>query len=186
MSVAAGGALCRPQLGARGPRCHWGREQPPGLDRVDPDPGPEGCSRPDVGAGMARGFSLRSARRCTRVVARELAADRCRNALCFSTIILVRTSAISVNRIELCSAPSGSRCARPAGYGLDGASAQLEGRTYVMADEARPHFYVDQARRQSYREDLVGAIVHPSAVPLDSERCSHRSQSYAFSPFNSR
>jgi hypothetical protein len=28
----------------------------------------------------------------------------------------------------------------PAGFGLDAASAQLEGRAYVMADEARPHF----------------------------------------------
>jgi hypothetical protein len=28
----------------------------------------------------------------------------------------------------------------PPGCGLDDASAQLEGRTYVMADEARPHF----------------------------------------------
>ena len=28
----------------------------------------------------------------------------------------------------------------PAGFGLDGACAQLESSTYVMADEARPHF----------------------------------------------
>jgi len=28
----------------------------------------------------------------------------------------------------------------PAGFGLDDACAQLEGRIYVMADEARPHF----------------------------------------------
>jgi hypothetical protein len=41
----------------------------------------------------------------------------------------------------------------------------------VMADEARPHFCVDPARPQSYREDLVGAIAHPSAVPPDAERC---------------
>jgi hypothetical protein len=40
-----------------------------------------------------------------------------------------------------------------------------------MADEARPHFCVDPARPQSYREDLVGAIAHPSAVPPDAERC---------------
>jgi hypothetical protein len=28
----------------------------------------------------------------------------------------------------------------PSGSGLDGAFAQLERRTYVTADEARPHF----------------------------------------------
>ena len=49
----------------------------------------------------------------------------------------------------------------PAGCGLDAASAQLEGRTYVMADEARPHFCVDAAHRRSYREDLVGASRTP-------------------------
>ena len=74
----------------------------------------------------------------------------------------------------------------PTGYGLDAASAQLEGRTYVMADEARPHFCVDPARPQSYREDLVGAIAHPSAVSPDAERCSQRSQSYAFSSYNNQ
>ena len=58
----------------------------------------------------------------------------------------------------------------PAGFGLDDACAQLEGSTYVMADEARPHFCVDRTRRQSYREDLVGAIAHPSAVSPDAER----------------
>jgi hypothetical protein len=63
----------------------------------------------------------------------------------------------------------------PAGCGLDGASAQLEGRTYVMAVEARPHFFVDPMRQRSYREDLVGALAHPSAVPPDAERCSQRS-----------
>jgi hypothetical protein len=43
----------------------------------------------------------------------------------------------------------------PAGYGLDGACAQLEGRIYVMADEARPHFCVDRAHQQSYRSRAV-------------------------------
>jgi hypothetical protein len=58
----------------------------------------------------------------------------------------------------------------PSGCGLDAASAQLEGRTYVMADEARPHFCVDGMRRRSYREDLVGAVAHPSAVSPGAER----------------
>jgi hypothetical protein len=52
----------------------------------------------------------------------------------------------------------------PAGFGLDDACAQLESSTYVTANEARPLFGVDPARRRSYREDLLGAIVHPSAV----------------------
>jgi hypothetical protein len=58
----------------------------------------------------------------------------------------------------------------PAGCGLDAASAQLEGRTYVMADESRLHFCVDRMRQQSYREDLIDAIGHPSAVSPDAER----------------
>jgi hypothetical protein len=49
----------------------------------------------------------------------------------------------------------------PSGCGLDGASAQLEGRTYVMAEEARPQSCVDAAHRRSYREDLVGASRTP-------------------------
>jgi hypothetical protein len=39
-----------------------------------------------------------------------------------------------------------------------------------MADEARPDFCVDRMRQQSYREDLVDAIRHPSAVSPDAER----------------
>ena len=74
----------------------------------------------------------------------------------------------------------------PAGCGLDGTSAQLEGRIYVMADEARLHFRVDRARRRTYGEDLVGALGYLSAVPPDAERCSRRSQSDAFSPFNNQ
>jgi hypothetical protein len=41
---------------------------------------------------------------------------------------------------------------------------------YVMADEARPYFSVAEAHRQSYREDLVDAVGHPSAVSPDAER----------------
>jgi hypothetical protein len=56
----------------------------------------------------------------------------------------------------------------------------------VMAEEARPHFCVDPAHRRSYREDLVGATMHPSAVLPDAERCSQRSQGYAVSSFDSQ
>src|SRR5262245_25764834 len=67
--------------------------------------------------------------------------------------------------------------------GDPGACAQLGSSTYVMADEARPHFGVDRRRQQSYREVLVDAIRHPSAVSPDAERLSRRSQSKAVSPF---
>ena len=73
--------------------------------------------------------------------------------------------------VELCSDVVKALAALdPAGFGLDDACAQLESSTYVMADEARPHFCVDRMRQQSYREDLVDAIRHPSAVSPDAER----------------
>ena len=57
----------------------------------------------------------------------------------------------------------------PAGFGLDDICAQLRGSTYVMADEARLHFCVNRTRSRSYREDLIDAIGHPSAVSPDAE-----------------
>jgi hypothetical protein len=48
--------------------------------------------------------------------------------------------------------------------------AVLDGSTYVMADEARPHFCVDRMCQQSYREDLADATGHPSALSPDAER----------------
>jgi hypothetical protein len=73
--------------------------------------------------------------------------------------------------VELCSTSSrlSLRSTLRAG-GHDDACAQLEGSTHVIADEARPHFGVDHMRRQSYREDLVDAIGHPSAVSPGAER----------------
>ena len=47
-------------------------------------------------------------------------------------------------------------------------------------------FGIDPRRPQPYREDLVGAIAHASAVRPDAERCSQRSQSKALSPFNNQ
>jgi hypothetical protein len=52
---------------------------------------------------------------------------------------------------------------------FDDVCAQLEGSTYVMADEARLHFCVDRTRSRSYREDLIDAVGHPSAVSPDAE-----------------
>ena len=73
--------------------------------------------------------------------------------------------------VELCSDVVKALAALdPAGFGLDAACAQLESSTNVMADEARPQFYVDRMGQQSYCEDLVDAIGHPSAVSPDAER----------------
>jgi len=90
--VPGDGALCRPLLGARSPRCQWGREQPPGLDRVStPTPGRRVAHAPDVPAGMLGDSRCDLRAECTRVVTFEGAADPSRNALYFSTIILARS-----------------------------------------------------------------------------------------------
>jgi hypothetical protein len=105
-SSSADGALCRPLLGARSPHCHWGREQPPGLDRVSTPAPARRVAHARCPSRNARGFSLRSARRmhaCCPVRARcRSIAER----VVLSTIILARKSAITRIRIELCSASS--------------------------------------------------------------------------------
>ena len=84
-----------------------------------------------------------------------------------SVLVCVGHHMISV---ELCSTSSRlSLRSTLRAFGLDDACAQLESSTYVMADEARPHFCVDRMRRRSHREDLVGAVAHPSAVLPDAE-----------------
>ena len=65
--------------------------------------------------------------------------------------------------VELCSVSSRLFATlRPAvrAAGLDDTCAQLEGSTYVMAEEARGIFRIDQSSQQTYGEDLVGAITH--------------------------
>jgi hypothetical protein len=94
--VPEDGALCRPLIGARSPGCQWGREQPPRFgEGADPGPGPEGCSRPVVRAGMLAGSRGDLRAECTRVVTRERAADSSRNAPYFFTTMFARTSAIT-------------------------------------------------------------------------------------------
>ena len=56
----------------------------------------------------------------------------------------------------------------------------------MMADGARPHFCVDPARPQSYREDLVGAIAPPPQSRQTRSAASERSQSKAISAFNNQ
>ena len=128
--VPADGALCRPLLGARSPRCQWGREQPPGLDRV---------STPTPARRVAH--APMSLPECSRILA-VICAPNAR--------VLSRPIALQI--------PHGTRCTSqrsfspevghhhdqdravlgvvkalaaldPSGCGLDAASAQLEGRT---------------------------------------------------------
>jgi hypothetical protein len=109
-----------------------------------PEAGPEGCSRPDVHAGMLGGSRCDLRAECTCVVTCERARDLLPNPYYFSPYFVALTHAR--NRP---SPRSGSSCARrrqalaaldPVGFGLDDICAQLIGSAYVMADEARPHF----------------------------------------------
>ena len=56
----------------------------------------------------------------------------------------------------------------PAGFGLDDACAQLEGSTYVMADNARRRFGVLLTGGASRR--IVRFSSMPSGIPLQSRR----------------
>ena len=129
--VPEDGGLCRPLIGARSPSCQSGREQPPGLERV-PTPAPV---RRVTHAPM-------SVPECPRVLA----------AICAPNVrVLSRANAPQIHRetrrtfSRLCSPehrPSHDQdravlgvvkalaALDPSRYGLDGACAQLEGRTY--------------------------------------------------------
>jgi hypothetical protein len=133
-SPSADGALCRPLIGARSPSCQWGREQPPGLERV-PTPAP---ARRVAHAPM-------SVPQCSRVLA----------LICEPNVrVLSRANAPQIPRdthrtiSRLCSpehrpshdqdravlgAVKALAALDPTGYGLDGACAQLAGRIYVTA-----------------------------------------------------
>jgi hypothetical protein len=139
--VPEDGALCRPLIGARSPGCQWRREQPPGLERV-PTPAP---ARRVAHAPM-------SVPECSRVLA----------VICAPNVrVLSRANAPQILRetrrtfSRLCSPehrPSHDQdravlgvvkalaALDPAGYGLDGACAQLESRTYVMAKGSSSSF----------------------------------------------
>src|SRR5687767_449346 len=112
---------------------------------------------------------------CTHVVTLCTRCNPSRNAMYFPTMILARSQPSHDQDRVVLGAVKALAALDPTGYGLDGASAQLEGRIYVMTKEARLQFGVDRGGGQSYREDLVGAIAHPSAVLPDAERCSQRS-----------
>jgi len=114
--VSTDGALCRPLLGARSPRCQWGREQPPGLDRV---------STPTPARRVAH--APMSLPECSRILA-VICAPNAR--------VLSRSNALQIPRGTRCTSPrsfspevghhheqdravlgvaQGSRCARPCG-----------------------------------------------------------------------
>jgi hypothetical protein len=72
----------------------------------------------------------------------------------------------------------------PAGCGLDDACAQLESSTYVMAEEAHCIFRIDPNSRQTYGEDLVGAITHPLRSRIRRGVLQPSLSELRFSPFN--
>jgi hypothetical protein len=104
-----------------------GREQPPGLDRAStPTPRPEGCSRPDVRAGMLANSRCDLRTESTRVITRERAVDTSRNALHFSTTILARNRPHNDQDRAVLGIVKALAALDPPGCGLDDASAQLE------------------------------------------------------------
>ena len=139
---------------------------PPVMRPVRPEAGPEGCSRPGVSVATARRNVERSARRLRVRCPCVLVADRARNRTALSTRLLrpyrLRRPSHDQRRavLDVVKALAALRPAARAA-GLDDACAQLEGSTYVMAEEARRIFRVDPSSRQTYGEDLVGAITHP-------------------------
>ena len=164
-----------------------GREQPPAFDGVScPEAGPEGCSRPGVGvanrcrivAAICAPFAARC-RVCTR---RRSRAERAALSTTDSAAVLALHRPSHDQRRAVLGIVKALAALDPAGFGLDDACAQLEGSTYVMAEEARRRFSVlTRAAAQTYREVLVGAIAHPlrSRIrrgalqpPLSEQRCS--------------
>jgi hypothetical protein len=67
----------------------------------------------------------------------------------------------------------------PSGFGLDDACAQLEGSTYVMAEEAL--LFSVLTRSAGSRIVKISSVPSRtlSAVASDAERCNRRSQSHA-------
>ena len=142
-----------------------GREQPPDFDGLScPEDGPGVAHAPVSVPRTSRALSLRSAR---RLHVRCRVCRRCRSRAertALSTLIPVRPvhRPSHDQRRAVLDVVKALAALDPAGFGLDDACAQLEGSTYVMAEEARCSFSVlTRAAGQTYREDLVGAIAHP-------------------------
>ena len=160
---------------------------PPVYRDCRPEAGPEGCSRPGVGVANRSPNAASDLRavcdvRCHVAYSSQIAhgiALHFRRMISASVLALRRPS--HDQRRAVLDVVKALAALDPAGFGLDDACAQLEGSTYVMAEEARRSFRIDQSSRRAYREDLVGAIAHPlrSRIrrgalqpPLSEQRCS--------------
>ena len=170
-----------------------GREQPPGfIATAAPRPSRRVAHAPVSVVAITRSMFERSARRCTCVVTCIHAADQTGIALHFqhsSAKVLRAASAITSSASSCARSRQGSSLRSdplcgPAG--LDDTCAQLEGSTYVMAEEARRIFSV-LTRAASRRMVKISSVPSRtlSAVASDAERCNHRSQSYAAAPSTS-
>jgi hypothetical protein len=183
--------LCRPSIDARSPSCQWGREQPPGLEKVPtPAPARRVAHAPMSVVECSRALAVICAPNVARCHARTRQRSLAKLVVLLTVLLGVHSrqkSAITSIRIELCSASSRlslRSTLRASALTPPPRSSRLhlcDGRRSSSSFLTRPHFCVDLAHRQSYREDLIGAIGHPSAVSPDAERCGQRSQSQALS-----
>jgi hypothetical protein len=156
---AADGAVCRPPHRSVHRAKQWGREQPPRFISYATPRVPGGLLTPRC---RCRHYSRNPAAICApfaRVVACVHVADLAWIALHFRNTFAMCTRAASAitSRASICARPRQGSSLRSAPLrgppGLDDACAQLEGRTYVMAEEARCIFHIDPSGRQTYREE---------------------------------
>jgi hypothetical protein len=155
-----------------------------------PEAVPEGCSRPGVGVAVTCRMFERSAR---RLHVRCHVRTRCRSHgdrtalsthICESTraASAITSAASSCTRSRQGSSLRSDPLCRPAG--LDDTCAQLEGSTYVMAEELVASFRIDESSRQTYGEDLVGAITHPLRSRIRRGALQPSLSELRCSPFN--
>lgn len=143
-SFDAAGVLCRPPVARED---EWGREQPPDFaDCPVPRTAPGVAHAPVSMSRITRKYSSDLRAVCACVVTCVRAADRARIAQHFRHTFCdeySRASAI-ISSASSCARPRQGSSLRsdplcgPAG--LDDTCAQLEGSTYVMAEEARRIF----------------------------------------------
>ena len=130
----------------RGVLCRLGAQRTSLMERGVSNPGfaalavrrrPEGCSRP--GASGRMGIKTVSDRLCECIVSSRLHRDshgmHCTYDFCFLSLGCSRPS--HEQRRAVLDVVKALAALDPAGFGLDDACAQLEGSTYVMAEEAR-------------------------------------------------
>jgi hypothetical protein len=168
-----------------------GREQPPRVYRDSrPEAVPEGCSRPGIGVANTRECRAICAP-FARALSRAYTQQITRGSHCtFNTHLrkYSRSFGHHIVSVELCSGVVKARRYAPtrcAGLrALTTPCAQLEGSTYVMAEEARCIFHIDQSSRQTYGEDLVDAITHPLRSRIRRGALQPSLSELRCSPFN--